>query len=1388
LRDEDGDSSDWIELFNAGTTSVNLRGWSVSNLTNNPTPWLFPSYTLLPNKYLVIFASGKNRSNASAALHTDFKLNKDGGYLALLNPEGRTVSDFSPDYPEQYADVSYGRERANPGLFGYFATPTPGSPNAAGGPGFAPEVSFSRVAGTFSSPFSLVLFTPSTAAVIRYVLGTNLPTELSPAYTGPLPITGTTLVRARAFEPGLLPGEVRSEAYVRLEDSVASFKSDLPIIVLHNMGKGQVPSSQDQFVSVQVFEPITGPSSLTNAPDLSAQGIFHKRGSSTLGMAKASFFLEIRDEFDNDRDVSLAGLPEESDWVLYAPNWFEPVLMHNPMAFALSREMERYATRTRFVEVYLKDDSGSPGPVTVADYNGIYVLCEKIKVGKNRVDIEKLQPENTTAPSVTGGYLLSIDRSDPGTSPFYAGNAAINYLDPNYDEMMTPQRSAQRQYIGDYFNRFYQALTGPNSDDPSLGYAAYIDVDSWIDHHIHNVVTFNVDALRLSGYFYKPRNGKIEMGPVWDFDRTQGSQDGRDFDPQVWRSEVPDYGTDMFNPAPIFSNPWYSVLFNHIDFWQRWIDRYQEFRVGALAETNINAIIDGFANEVRQAQPREMQRWSDTRPRSGGRSSGNFSYNFPGTYQGEVDFMKYWYASRLRFIDANFLARPVFSSNGGTVTAGFTLSISAPAGSTIFYTLDGADPRLTGGAIAPGTRTYTGPIRIDANSRVTARARNLNHANMTGDNKPPLSSPWSGITVATFVVQIPSLVLTELMYHPASPPPDNTNDAVNFEYLDLKNTGTTSLDLAGFRFTRGIEFAFPSLVLAPGEHIVVAKDLAAFISRYGTSPRLTGPYLGQFNNDGERITLEGPAGETVFDFSYNNAWYRITDGHGFSLVNTDDTSAPGALDHPQHWRPSGALGGSPGTDNPAPPVFPMVLVNEALTHTDPPLVDAIELFNASSVPANIGGWLLTDEFDNPLKFRIPNDTTIPAGGYLTFTATELTNGLDSFLLSDLGEEAYLFSTDANTNLTGYVHGFAFGPAINGVSFGRHVTSTGRELFVAQTVNTPDATNSGPRIGPVILSEIMYHPTPVYQTNNNTRDEFIELRNLAATNMVLADPEHATNTWRLEGGVDFEFPPNLSMPPGACLLVVGFDPAARPGDLAAFRGRYLVDASTIILGPYSGHLENNGESIRLLRPNPPEPPDTPNTGLVPYVLVDEVDYETNAPWPTNASATGYSLQRIGKARFGNDPRNWQAATPTAGAANPDPANGDADDDGLPDDWELDYGLNPDDPTGSQGASGDPDGDSLTNLEEYLSGTHPRDATSYLRIDFISAEAGGSSKIKFLAVAGKTYTVLYRSEATAGAWTKLIDIPAQTTSAEYTVLDPDAGAAGLRYYSLATPAVP
>ena len=1010
------------------------------------------------------------------------------------------------------------------------------------------------------------------------------------------------------------------------------------------------------------------------------------------------------------------------------------------------------------MEVYLNTGGGA---ISSVNYNGIYVLEEKIKTGKNRVDIDKLQPENVNPPEVTGGYLMKIDRPDPGDSGFFAAAQFIAYVDPKEQDITLPQRAPQQQYLQDYLDAFGNALF---SSDPLTGYPAYLNVDSWIDHHILNVLAFNVDALRLSAYFYKERNGKLSFGPIWDFDRSLDSTDGRDSNPRVWRAQSQDLGTDFFNYT------WWGDLFNDIDFWQKWIDRWEDFRLSQFSLTNMNALIDSMANTVRQEQPREQSRWG-VAPRG-------------GSYQTEVNLMKNWLANRVNFIDTNFLAKPVFCANGGPIPLGFQLSMSVPTGATAYYTTNGVDPRASGGGVEPTARIYGSAIVLNENTRLVARAYDPNHYNLTGPNNPPLSSPWSGSTAATFVVATPPLVITEIMYHPAAPP---ANLADDFEYIELKNIGAGALNLLGVRFTNGIDYTFTSgsgiTSLGAGQTVLLVKNRAAFSSRYPAVSNIAGEYPGSLDNSGERLTLVGGALEPILDFRYDNAWYPITDGFGFSLVIVNENAPLNTWSNRFSWRPSGNVNGSPGVADPAPRTFPPVMINEALTHTDLPQVDAVELYNPSASSADISGWFLTDDFKAQKKYRF--NTSIPAGGFLTVDENSFNKGSPtSFSLSSLGDEVWVFSGDAATNLTGYFHGFRFDAAQNGVSFGRYVTSIGEEHFVAQVSNTLGTNNTGPRVGPIVINEIMYQPPPAIETNNNTLDEYIELRNITAQPMPLYDPNFPTNTWRLGGGVDYTLPMNLTLPPDGYLLVVNFDPAHQPGQLAAFRARYGLDVNAIMIGPYGSSLDNSGERVKLLKPDPPQTASSPNPGFVPYILVDQVTYANAAPWPTNANASGLSLQRIVSGAYGDDAANWQAAAPSAGAANPAGSSPDDDRDGLPNDWEIANGLDPGDATGNNGAFGDPDGDGMTNLQEYLSGTNPQDASSHLKIDSISA-VNASSRIRFLAVAGKTYTILYRDKVDIGPWLKLTNVSAQPSTGEIEIMDTDGSTNATRFYRLAAP---
>lgn len=1331
LNDENGDSSDWIELHNPTAFAVDLGGWFLSNDAQRLAKWRFPNLSLAPNGYLLVFASEKNRTNPSARLHTNFKLDKDPDYLALADPRTNVVSSFAA-YPAQREDVSFGRERSNPSVTGYFTAPTPGAANAASGPGFSPAVRYSQDGGTFRSPFQLTLSTPASNAVIRYTIGTNFPTESSPIYSGPISITNTMQVRARAYEPGLLPGPPRSESFILLASALANFTSDLPIVILHNNGRGSVPATGEQFVMMQIFEPKHGVASLTNTPDLSQRARFRLRGSSTQGIAKGSYALEAWDEFGDDEQIGLLGMPKESDWVFYAPNNFEPVLIHNPFMHGLSREIGRYSPRTRFVEVYLNT---AGGPVQSANYNGIYVIEEKIKRGPDRVDVDKLEPEHLTAPEVTGGYMLKIDRPDPGDFPFNAAGQDLNFVDPKGEVVRLAARDAQEQYIRNYFNQFGTALNGASFRDPVNGYAKYIDVDSWIDHHVLNVLSYNVDALRLSTYLYKPRNGKIEFGPLWDFDRALGSTDGRDANPRTWFNSG---GTDFFGYT------WWNRLFQDPDFWQRWIDRWEELRRSSFALTNMNRHIDEHVAQVRRAQPREQAKWGWA-PRGGG-------------YQGEVNLMKTYMKDRAEFIDGQLVRPPVLGSAGGMVATGTTVTIAPPAVGSVYYTTNGADPRLPGGGLSGDAKLYSGAIAIAGNTRIVARSRNTAHTR--GPGGTVAASPWSGKVAATYVVEMPPLAVTEIMYNPA-PGAGNAYTNQDFEFIELRNTGNRALDLAGFRIAGGIDFTFPAMTLPVGEHVVVVKNRTVFQSRYGAAPRIAGEFTGNIANDGDHVVLLGPLLEPVADFAFDDDWHPITDGPGFSMVATGGAT----LDSAAGWRASAALHGSPGAADGIASSIPPVFVNEVLTHTDPPDLDAVELFNPGAAPADLGGWWLTDSFGNPKKFRIPAGTIIPPQGFLVLDEDDFNNGSDAFNFSSKGEEAYLFSANAAGDLTGFVDGFAFPAGENGVSFGRHRTFDNRIVYPPQAFKTLGGANAGPRPAPVQFTEVMFYP-PRTGTNDNTLDEFIELRNVTAAPVPLFDPANPENTWHLRGGADFDFPAGLTLPSGAFALLVNFDPA-NPVFSSGFRTRMNVPAEVPLYGPYRGKLDNESDRLRLERPDVPEGLNSPDAGFVPYLVVEEFRYRAGAPWPTNAAGTGQSLQRYPNT-FADDPSYWRVDAPTPGAPTAGANNDDLDGDGLPNAWESAEGLNPRDGLGAEGSEGDPDGDGMTNLQEYTAGTKPKDSQSSLRFAGIGM-GEGARLLRFMASPGIAYSVFYRTSLAGGAWQKLSDVPVSSAPVQREVRD-------------------
>jgi hypothetical protein len=203
-----------------------------------------------------------------------------------------------------------------------------------------------------------------------------------------------------------------------------------------------------------------------------------------------------------------------------------------------------------------------------------------------------------------------------------------------------------------------------------------------------------------------------------------GSTDPRDADPRVWTT------------GPFFGGEWWPRLFTDPDFWQQWVDRWEAMRETHFAITNLNRLVDKLCGELREAQPREQKRWG-SQPRG-------------GSYQSEIDLMKEWLSNRVEFIDEQLTQKPVLSQPGGRIAKGTPLTLKTQTKATIYYTLDGTDPRLPRGEISSSALVYTNSMELKSDVSIVARARDPKRVQVGG---PPISTPWSGAVKAKFVVE-----------------------------------------------------------------------------------------------------------------------------------------------------------------------------------------------------------------------------------------------------------------------------------------------------------------------------------------------------------------------------------------------------------------------------------------------------------------------------------------------------------------------------------------------------------------------------------------------------------------------------------------------------------
>ncbi len=738
LADDDGDFSDWVEIHNPDTTAVSLDGWYLTDTASNKTKWQFPAVSIPADGYLVVFASSKNRRDPAQPLHTNWSLSAGGEYLGLIQPDGVTVADeYAPAYPPHTDDQSYGITQPIGGgetpRIGFFITPTPGARNGDADSLIISEtVTFSRPSGLFTGSPTVSLSGAGADQKIRYILaepsasGATVaePTAASPVYSAPLSLDGSYILRAAVFSADdTRRGSVASAHYVKIDDSTANrvdtFTSQLPLVVIDNHGFGPMVKDEiDRKGWLYTFMPdANGTTSLTSTPAQATAMEFTVRGSTSSFFPKKGFKFDLVDDTGADNVLPLLGLTAAEDWNIIGPFEYDRSYIRNVLAYDLFRRMGHWAPRTKLAELFL---NWNGGPLDATDYNGIYVLTDKLELDPDRVDIEEIDSDDIDPESITGGYFLRIDDDDPEklswrtTRNLPEGDGSLMQVEEPKIPNLAPEQQA---YIKGYIQDMEDALYADLADNfTTRRYLDYIDRPSWVDHHLIHVFLKNTDAFWRSTYFTKARGGKLVAGPIWDFDRSMDSYDPRDDDWNTWH---PTKFTSQGFAIEYWNTGWWGVLSRDPDFKQAWIDRWQTLRLNTFSNAQISTIVQGFADEIgTAAAARDAARWPE-------------NVSAFGSFTEETTHIRDWLTLRADWIDQQFVGTPIVRDDGTHYR------ITPRPGTLVAYTLDGTDPRGANGEIARGVnfaRTETLIPRLPA-----LRLRGYNSGNAEG--------PWSRLLI-----------------------------------------------------------------------------------------------------------------------------------------------------------------------------------------------------------------------------------------------------------------------------------------------------------------------------------------------------------------------------------------------------------------------------------------------------------------------------------------------------------------------------------------------------------------------------------------------------------------------------------------------------------------
>lgn len=934
IEDGEGNNEDWIELHNPTNAAIDLSGYHLTDDITEPEKFTFPNGASIgPNEFLIVFASGQDDSNfidSAGFQHTNFSLNTDGEYLAINNPDGTIIDAISPEFPEQFTDISYGRDDS--GNLRFFQELTPGETNSATSfAGLTNDTKFSVNRGYFTGPFVLEITTSTPdASIIVTTNGTEPSTTNGFRYSFPIVISETSTVRAIAIGDDFIPTNVDTQSYFFVEDIITqNASSSLP----DEWGGEPADYAMD--------------AKIVNDPAYSDQ--FEESFAS---LPTLSLVFDPDSFFDEGSGIYQNPTLEGSAWErplsaeLIVPNGTEEGFQIDAgvrIQGGSSRDPDtpKHSLSLRFRRQYgagkldyplFQNEPHGEDAVESFDYLQLrpeynfgwmhrhWYQCEYALYGRDQwaSDLYLAMGNNGTRGRWVHLFLNGLywgvydlhERPDADYMVEYFGGDDSDYDTINNLTATNGDLAAYNTMV---------ALADSDIENPATyeAFQEFVDLDSFIDYILLNFYIGNRDWDFNNWRAARRREAgaKFFFFP-WDSEFAATHVTGGRFPspPDFFSTTLQTNIVDSDRPrrptgihTQLLLNDEYQILF---------ADRIQKhfFNQGALTPDNSANEFAARSDLITPALVAESARWGDFRrdvnPDPWDTSQYDL-YTRDDHYLPTLTWLFDTYLpQRTDIVVADFRAQGTFPSidspsislESGLTPRGSTFTFTSDQ--PVYFTTDGNDPRLTGGMINPNATLYTAGTDITINESTEIKTRALSDI-----------GEWSALNTANFTVDAGGLVISEILYNPAQ--------AEGSEFIEITNQSAFEISLTGLTFTDGFVFNFDEHSsiesLAPGASLLIVNDLGVFQSVYGNDfdALIAGTFQDDtgLSNGGETITLSDANDITLISLTYNDRlpWPLEADGDGHSLVFAGDDP-----NLPSNWRISTTLDGNPGSSDSIP--------------------------------------------------------------------------------------------------------------------------------------------------------------------------------------------------------------------------------------------------------------------------------------------------------------------------------------------------------------------------------------------------------------------------------------------------------------------------------------